>query len=137
MVNPTWKSRSALTRRLQGFYDALNDKLIEPERTGISYSFTADGWYEEAYFRAIANPQNPACPKGIMQWQHGNWVMNANNSLSLTPIAVDGRQLMSTPCDYDHGIYTRYNQSELLKVRPMLSVCTGRTMLTIDRVTKY
>ena len=43
-----------------------------------------------------------------MQWQHGTWVMNANNSLSLTPIAVDGRQLLSTPCDYANGIYTRY-----------------------------
>lgn len=52
-----------------------------------------------------------------MQWQHGNWVMNANNSLTLTPIAVDGRQLLSTPCDYSKGIYTRYNQTELLKVR--------------------
>lgn len=51
-----------------------------------------------------------------MQWQHGSWVQNANGSLSLTPIGVDGRQLMSTPCDYDKGIYTRYNQSELFKV---------------------
>lgn len=52
-----------------------------------------------------------------MQFQHGGWVMNANGSLSLTPIAVDGRQLLSKPCDYDKGIYTRYNQSELFKVR--------------------
>lgn len=91
--------------------------MIEPERTGISYSFTSDGHYEEAYYRAIANPTNPACPGGIMQWQHGTWVMNANNSLSLTPIAVDGRQLLSEPCNYKNSIYTRYNQSELLKVR--------------------
>lgn len=52
-----------------------------------------------------------------MQWQHGGWVMNANGSLSLTPIPVDGRQLLSKPCDYEKGIYTRYNQSELFKVR--------------------
>lgn len=31
---------------------------------------------------------------------------------------MDGRQLLSDPCQYDEGKYTRYNQSELLKVGP-------------------
>ena len=39
----------------QGFYDPIADKLIEPELAGISYSFTADGFYEEAYYRAVPN----------------------------------------------------------------------------------
>lgn len=51
-----------------------------------------------------------------MQWQHGAFTVNANGSLSLTPIAVDGRQLMSDPCTYDQGIYTRYNQTEYFRV---------------------
>ncbi len=51
-----------------------------------------------------------------MQWQHGTWVMNANGSLSLTPIAVDGRQLLSSPCEYNNAVYTRYNQTELFQV---------------------
>jgi hypothetical protein len=29
--------------------------MIEPKHTGISYSFSADGFYESAYYRAIAN----------------------------------------------------------------------------------
>lgn len=112
----TWSSKSNKTVTGPGFYDPLNDKLIEPERTGISYSFTADGHYEEAYYRAIANPVNPACPSAIMQWQHGSFVKNADGSLSLTPIDVDGRQLMSEPCDSSHAIYTRYNQTETMEV---------------------
>lgn len=40
---------------LQGFYDPVSDRLTEPSLTGISYSFTADGHYEEAYYRAISN----------------------------------------------------------------------------------
>ena len=40
---------------IQGFYDPVADKLIEPDLAGISYSFTADGFYEEAYYRALAN----------------------------------------------------------------------------------
>lgn len=42
--------------------------------------------------------------------------MNANGSLTLTPIAVDGRQLLSEPCNGDNAVYTRYNQTELMKV---------------------
>lgn len=40
---------------MQGFYDPLNDRLLEPNLTGISYSFDANGHYEEAYYRALAN----------------------------------------------------------------------------------
>lgn len=112
----TWSTKSNKTVTGPGFYDPLNDKLIEPERTGISYSFTADGHFEEAYFRAISNPVNPACPSAIMQWQHGAFVKNADGSLDLTPIMTDGRQLLSEPCNGDHSIYTRYNQTETFKV---------------------
>ena len=91
--------------------------MIEPSRPGISYSFTSDGYYEEAYYRAISNPANPKCPKAIMQWQHGSYVISSNGSINLTPIAVDGRQLLSDPCAYSSSIYTRYNQSEFIKVR--------------------
>jgi len=108
----TWttKSKSVLTG--SGFYDPVNEKFIEPTLTGISYSFTDDGWYEEAYYRAVSNPTTPACPQGIIQWQHGTYTINPNGSLSLSPIAVDGRQLQSNPCEYKTSIYTRYNQSE-------------------------
>ncbi|KAJ5081327.1 hypothetical protein NUU61_009591 [Penicillium alfredii] len=108
----TWttKSRDVLTG--PGFYDPLHDKLLEPNLTGISYSFDADGHYEEAYYRAIANPTDPSCPTGIMQWQHGSYAVASNGSLTLTPIAVDGRQLLSEPCRKDIGTYTRYNTTE-------------------------
>ena len=109
--------------------------MIEPPLTGISYSFTDDGFFEEAYYRAISNrplilvwnitwmmltygltAQEPACPKGIMQFQHGTFSKAANGSLTLTPFAVDGRQLLSDPCSYSNAIYTRYNQTEVFEV---------------------
>lgn len=52
-----------------------------------------------------------------MQFQHGTYSKAANGSLTLSPIAVDGRQLLSNPCSYDSAIYTRYNQTELFLVR--------------------
>ncbi|OQO02637.1 hypothetical protein B0A48_12165 [Cryoendolithus antarcticus] len=91
----TWSTKSNKTLTGPGFYDPVNENLIEPERTGISYSFTGDGHYEEAYYRAISNPANPACP--------------------LTPIAIDGRQLLSEPCKGGNSVYTRYNQTELFE----------------------
>ncbi|KAL5340400.1 protein rot1 [Aspergillus crustosus] len=108
----TWTTKSRQVVTGPGFYDAANDKLLEPKLPGISFSFTADGHFEEAFYRAIANPQNPSCPKGIMQWQHGTYTIGSDGSLHLTPIAVDGRQLLSDPCSSSKAMYTRYNQTE-------------------------
>jgi len=50
-----------------------------------------------------------------MQWQHGTYSLPGNGSLILTPIAVDGRQLTSSPCSYSSSVYIRYEQQELIK----------------------
>ena len=60
-VHPRFSTRVAIhTRteqdlRKQGFYDPVNERIFEPALTGFSYSFTDDGHYEEAYYRAISN----------------------------------------------------------------------------------
>lgn len=51
-----------------------------------------------------------------MQWQHGSYVINSDGSMDMTPIAVDGRQLLSQPCQNSHSVYTRYNTTEHMKV---------------------
>ncbi|KAF2636791.1 hypothetical protein P280DRAFT_472689 [Massarina eburnea CBS 473.64] len=111
----TWSSKSNSTLTGPGFYNPVDETFTEPKHTGISYSFSSDGFFEEAYYRAVANPTNPKCPKGIIQWQHGSFKVLTNGSLSLSPIKVDGRQLYSDPCAYEHAVYTRYNSTELLK----------------------
>jgi hypothetical protein len=118
----TWSSKSNSTFTGNGFYDPVNDSFTEPKHTGISYSFTADGFFEESYYRAVANPTKPSCPKGIIQWQHGTFVKNADGSLKLSPIKVDGRQLFSDPCAYDNAVYTRYNATEKFTVHYLLSL---------------
>ncbi|KAE8376006.1 protein rot1 [Aspergillus bertholletiae] len=112
----TWSTKSRKVVTGPDFYDPINDKFLEPNLTGISYSFTEDGHYEEAYYRAVANPVDPSCPKGIMQWQHGKFILNSDGSLELTPIASDGRQLISDPCSSSIATYTRYNQTETFNV---------------------
>ena len=56
-----------MTHRGQGFYDPVNEKIFEPALTGFSYSFTDDGHYEEAYYRAISNRVLIADPGSFMQ----------------------------------------------------------------------
>jgi hypothetical protein len=51
----TWTSKANSTMTGPDFYDPVNEKFTEPKHTGISYSFTADGHFEEAYYRAVAN----------------------------------------------------------------------------------
>jgi hypothetical protein len=111
----TWSTKSAKVLTGPGFYNPVNDTFIEPSLTGISYSFTADGFYEEAYYRAVSNPTKPSCPQAIMQFQHGTFVENADGSLSMSPFSVDGRQLQSDPCSSSTSTYTRYNQSETMQ----------------------
>ncbi|RMZ76806.1 hypothetical protein DV738_g4682, partial [Chaetothyriales sp. CBS 135597] len=110
----TWTSKSKKVFTGPGFYNPVADRLIEPDLTGISYSFTADGFFEEAYYRAIANPTTPSCPSSVLQWQHGTYSVAANGSITLTPFSVDGRQVMSSPCSYDDAVYTRYYQAEFM-----------------------
>ncbi|KAL1969839.1 hypothetical protein VTN77DRAFT_7348 [Rasamsonia byssochlamydoides] len=111
----TWSSKSRKVITGPGFYDPISDRLKEPPLTGISYSFTDDGYYEEAYYRAIAQPSNPECAEGLMQWQHGTYSLEPNGSLVLTPFTSDGRQLISNPCAGEYASYTRYNQTEVFK----------------------
>ncbi|CAN9079183.1 unnamed protein product [Alternaria alternata] len=130
----TWTSKANSTMTGPDFYDPVNEKFTEPKHTGISYSFTADGHFEEAYYRAVANPTDPKCPKGIIQWQHGTYEKLANGSLVLKPIKVDGRQLYSDPCFYKNSVYTRYNASELFD---HYEYVTSDAYHKIPRITLY
>lgn len=112
----TWSSKSHQVFTGPGFYDPVDELLIEPSLPGLSYSFTEDGYFEEATYQVKANPKNPACPVAALIYQHGKYELQDNGTLVLHPITVDGRQLLSDPCN-DNGIstYSRYNQTEIFK----------------------
>ncbi|SCW00367.1 LAFE_0C02630g1_1 [Lachancea fermentati] len=129
----TWTSKSNQVFTGPGFYDPIDELLIEPSLPGISYSFTEDGWYEEATYQVTSNPQQPDCPKAAVIYQHGSYEIMDNGTLILTPISVDGRQLFSDPCN-DHGTssYTRYSQKEVFKsFEVSLNTYHGRYMLLL------
>ncbi|EEH41787.1 ROT1 protein [Paracoccidioides lutzii Pb01] len=111
----TWTTKSGKVLTGSGFYDPVKDRFNEPSHTGISYSFTIDGFYEEAHYRAMANPTQPNCARGMMQFQHGKYEIAANGSLILTPFGSDGRQLVSNRCAGPNAYYSRYIQEELFE----------------------
>ena len=79
----------------------------------------------------------------MLQWQHGQYTLHADGSLTLAPLMIDGRQLFSNPCKYDKSVYTRYNQTELYKVcfpppllrphPPLTGGCTKRYEIITDK----
>ncbi|EEP77579.1 predicted protein [Uncinocarpus reesii 1704] len=129
----TWSTKSRNVVTGPDFYDPIKDRFKEPENTGISYSFTDDGFFEEAYYRAISNPTTPSCPSGFMQFQHGKYSVESNGSLVLTPFAVDGRQLFSNPCKGKESTYYRFNQTEIFKV-PYVFSCERQLALTVREI---
>lgn len=107
----TWASKSNTVFTGPGFYDPVDELLIEPALPGISYSFTEDGYWEEALYRITSNPKNHSCPSAVLIYQHGTYEKLDNDTLILTPFEVDGRQLLSEPCsDGGVSVYSRYSQ---------------------------
>lgn len=138
----TWTSKSNAVFTGPGFYDPVDELLIEPDLPGISYSFTADGHYEEALYRVTSNAVNHSCPIASLSYQHGTYEIASNGSVILTPIAVDGRQLLSDPCSISgsgdektndkNSIYNRYVQPTFFKkYQVMVSDYHGRYQLQI------
>ncbi|KAI5961241.1 ROT1 [Candida pseudojiufengensis] len=114
----TWTSKSNTVFTGPGFYDPIDELLIEPDLPGISYSFTKDGHFEEALYRVVGNPKNHSCPVASVTYQHGTYEILTNGSIVLTPIAVDGRQLLSDPCNQENpneSQYVRYVQPTFFK----------------------
>ncbi len=112
----TWTSKSNTVFTGPGFYDPVDELLIEPALPGISYSFTDDGFFEEALYQVTSDSQNHSCAVAVVIFQHGTYKVESSGGLTLTPFAVDGRQILSDPCN-DNGVstYSRYNQTESFK----------------------
>ncbi|KAF8416165.1 chaperone for protein-folding within the ER, fungal-domain-containing protein [Tirmania nivea] len=110
-----WTSKSWAVFTGHDSYNTVSDRLIEPKLTGSSYSFTDDGFFEEAIYITISNPTEPSCPKALLQYQHGTYTLPPNGSLVLHPIAADGRQLLSDPCIFKKAVYAKFNVTEVFK----------------------
>jgi hypothetical protein len=107
----TWSSGSKAVLTGAGFADPANMTFNYPPTTGISYSFSSDGFYEISRYRFNANGSEPTCITGVIVWVHGMYTLNANGSISMVPLG-DGFQQVQDPCAATSNFIQTYNLTE-------------------------
>lgn len=107
----TWSSGSQAVRTGDGFCDPTKLTFNYPKNTGVSYSFSIDGFYEIARYRFNANGSDPTCITGVIAWVHGTYELNANGSIWMRPFG-DGFQQIQDPCAAVSNFIETYNETE-------------------------
>ncbi|KAF8601393.1 hypothetical protein BDV93DRAFT_235213 [Ceratobasidium sp. AG-I] len=113
-IEGTWSSGSLQVLTGPNFANPLNWSFNYPNAPGISYSFTDDGFWEQAIYRLVGNDTSLNCTKSVVIFQHGTYVLNSNGSISLTPFGQDGRIQVQDPCAAVSDVITLYNQTEYM-----------------------
>lgn len=108
----TWSSGSMAVRTGSGFSNPANKSFTYPKTTGVSYSFSDDGFYEISRYRFNSNGSEPTCITGVIGWVHGRYALQPNGSLIMTPLG-DGYQQIQDPCAAVSNFIEDYNLTEL------------------------
>jgi len=108
----TWSSGSQAVLTGTGFANPANRSFTYPKTTGISYSFSADGYYEISRYRFNGNGSEPTCITGVIGWVHGLYQLLGNGSIVMTPLG-DGYQQIQDPCAAVSNFVENYNLTEL------------------------
>ncbi|SPO47261.1 related to ROT1 - molecular chaperone in the endoplasmic reticulum [Moesziomyces antarcticus] len=108
----TWSTGAGHVLTGLNFYDPVNNSFIYPATAGQSYSFTNDGYWEQALYLYNTNPAKPNCVSAQLIWQHGTYILNPNNTLTLNIFKGDGRQQVSDRCAEKSNYVQSYDQVE-------------------------
>jgi len=111
----TWVSGSQSVVTGPNFANPMKFSFTYPKTTGVSYSFSSDGFFEEAWYKFTPNGTAPNCITGVLQWQHGTYEALANNSIIMTPFSSDGRQQVQDTCAAVSNIIQQFNSTVLMK----------------------
>jgi len=124
-LSGTWSSGAKNVMTGAGFANPANMSFIYPQTTGISFSFTNNGYYESSRYRFTSNGSHPTCITGVVVWVHGTYTFNPNGSMTMTPFG-DGYQQVQDPCAAVSNFIEPYNDIELYQSwRIFLDPTTG------------
>ncbi|KDQ49910.1 hypothetical protein JAAARDRAFT_200425 [Jaapia argillacea MUCL 33604] len=112
VITGTWSSGSKAVVTGPGFANPANQSFTYPPTAGVSYSFSADGYYEIARYRFNGNGSLPNCIVGVMNWVHGTFTLEPNGSIVMVPFG-DGYQQIQDPCGAVSNFIEFYNDTEL------------------------
>jgi len=110
----TWSSGSKAVLTGAGFANPANMTFTYPKTTGVSYSFSQNGYYEISRYRFKSNGSEPTCITGIIGWVHGKYTLNNNGSISMVPLG-DGFQQIQDPCAAVSNFMEPFNYTEYYK----------------------
>ncbi|ETS64735.1 hypothetical protein PaG_00689 [Moesziomyces aphidis] len=110
----TWSSGSQNVTTGLDFFNPITQEFKLPATAGISYSFTEDGFFEEAKYQYTSNAVTNRCFKASLIWQHGNYTLHPNGSLTLFPFPADGYIQVLDPCAAQTSAIYHYSEFELI-----------------------
>ncbi|SNX84425.1 related to ROT1 - molecular chaperone in the endoplasmic reticulum [Melanopsichium pennsylvanicum] len=110
----TWSSGSQNVTTGIEFFNPVTQEFKLPATAGISYSFTEDGFFEEARYQFTSNAVTNRCFKASLIWQHGTYQFHSNGSITLTPFPADGYIQVLDPCGAQTSSIYHYSEFELL-----------------------
>lgn len=110
----TWSSQSQSVFTGPDFVNPSKLEFTYPRNTGVSYSFSQDGFYEIARYRFNGNGSEPTCITGVIGWVHGTYTLHSNGSIVMVPFG-DGFQQIQDPCAPVSNFIETYNFTELYR----------------------
>ncbi|KAF8158452.1 chaperone for protein-folding within the ER, fungal-domain-containing protein [Crassisporium funariophilum] len=114
VITGTWSTGSKAVLTGPGFANPGNMSFNYPKTTGVSYSFSDDGFYEISRYRFNSNGAEPTCITGVIGWVHGTFSLNSNGSITMVPMG-DGYQQIQDPCAPISNFIEVYNFTEYYK----------------------
>jgi len=110
----TWASGSGHVQTGINFANPVTATFNYPTTSGMSYSFTNEGYWEEAQYRFGSNGSMPNCITAVLIYQHGTFELLPNGSMVLTPFGSDGRMQLQDACGAVTNQIMLYNTTELM-----------------------
>lgn len=110
----TWSSGSQNVTTGIEFFNPITQEFTLPATSGISYSFTDDGYFEESRYQFVSNPVTNRCFKASLIWQHGTYAFHSNGSITLQPYPADGYIQVLDPCGAQTSSIYHYAEFELI-----------------------
>ncbi len=111
----TWSSGSQnVTTGLEFFINPITQEFTLPATTGISYSFTDDGFFEESRYQFTSNAVTNRCFKASLICSTALYQFHTNGSITLTPFPADGYVQVLDPCGAQTSSIYHYSEFELI-----------------------
>ncbi|TXT11126.1 hypothetical protein VHUM_01877 [Vanrija humicola] len=131
-IEGTWSSGSGAVSTGGVSSTIETTTFTYPNNTGVSYSFTDTGFFEEVRYRYNSNASSPQCITGFISWQHGTYIFSGDG-LIMTPYPDDGRIQVQDPCAPVSNQITYYKEEMTMKNWAIVvDGLTGRYTLNLN-----